>query len=309
MSDRRLPPLSALRAFELAARLKSFTQAADRLGVSQSSVTRQIAAMEASLGAKLFARGRRGVELTPEGDAYFREVAPAFEVIAAATARLRQSGDQDLLRVRVYPTFAAKWLIPRLAKFQAWAPSVRFELDTDVAPVDFTRSPLDAAIQFGPGDRSDLHAEFLIADEIEPVCGPALLAGAKPPLDLDYITRLPLLHARYRRADWTDWAQAVGRPDLGDLPGLELSSSMLAYQAAEQGLGVAMGQTGLLADEFARGALVRMFERPLRRPLAYHLLTPADREPPLRVRNVRAWLRSELPAGGSSGSLWRAARG
>src|SRR5690606_23092678 len=162
---------------------------------------------------------------------------------------------------------AAKWLIPRLARFQAWAPSVRIELDTGVAPIDFARSPLDAAIQFGPGDRRDVHAEFLIADEIEPVCSPHLLAGAEPPLDLDQMTRLPLLHARYRRADWADWAAGAGRPDLADLPGLELSSSMLAYQAAEQGLGVAMGQTGLLADDFARGALVRMFERPLRRPL------------------------------------------
>jgi LysR family transcriptional regulator, glycine cleavage system transcriptional activator len=296
MSDRRLPPLSALRAFELAARQRSFTQAAARLGVSQSSVTRQMATLEANLGAQLFRRGRRGVELTPEGDAYFREVAPAFELIAAATTRLRQSGDQDLLRVRVYPTFAAKWLIPRLARFQAWAPSVRFELDTDVAPVDFTRSPLDAAIQFGRGDRADVLTEFLIADEIEPVCSPALLAGAKPPLDLDEMMRLPLLHARYRRGDWADWAAASGRPDLAELPGLELSSSMLAYQAAEQGLGVAMGQAGLLTDSFARGALMRMFERPLRRSLAYHLLTPGDREPPLRVRAFRAWLRSELAA-------------
>jgi LysR family glycine cleavage system transcriptional activator len=294
MSDRRLPPLAALRAFELAARFKSFTHAAERLGVSQSSVTRQMAALEASLGAKLFSRGRRGVELTSTGEAYYREIAPAFEVIAAATVRLRQSGDQDLLRLRVYPSFAAKWLIPRLAQFQAWAPSVRIELDTDVAQVDFARTPLDAAIQFGPGDRRDLQAEFLIADEIEPVCSPTLLAGVAQPLDLDQMMRLPLLHARYRRADWADWADSVGRPDLADLPGLELSSSMLAYQAAEQGLGVAMGQTGLLADEFARGVLVRMFDRPLRRPLAYHLLTPADREPPLRVRTFRAWLRSQL---------------
>jgi len=296
MSDRRLPPLAALRAFELAARLKSFTKAAGRLGVNQSSVTRQMAALEGSIGAKLFARGRRGVELTVEGDAYYREVAPAFEVIAAATARLRQRGDQNLLRLRVYPTFAAKWLIPRLARFHVWAPGIRIELDTDVAPVDFSRSPLDAAIQFGPDNRRDLQAEFLIADEIEPVCSPALLRGAAPPVDLDQMARLPLLHARYRRADWGDWATAAGRPDLADLPGLELSSSMLAYQAAEQALGVAMGQTGLLGHDFARGALVRMFERPLRRDFAYHLLTPADREPPLRVRTFRAWLRSELVA-------------
>ena len=294
MSDRSLPPLTALRAFEVAARYGSFTHAAGRLCSSQSAVTRQIAMLEASVGAKLFQRGRRGVQLTARGQTFFEEVSPAFEMIAAATSRLRRSGSEGVLRLRVYPTFALKWLVPRLGALQAWAPSVTVELDTRIAEVDFQRTSLDAAIQFGAGDRADVHSEPLLTDEIEPVCSPALFGERDTPPDLDELNRFPLLHARYRRADWSDWARSAGRAEIAEAPGQELPSSVLVYEAAAAGLGVAMGQTQLLAADFARGTLVRPFDRPLRRAMAYHLLTPLDRAPPLRVRLFQAWLKNEL---------------
>jgi LysR family glycine cleavage system transcriptional activator len=293
MSEKRLPPLPALRAFAVAARLGAFTAAAERLGVSQSAVTRQIAALEASLGTTLFHRGRRGVGLTPEGRDYAAELAPAFEMIEAATARVRRPDGEDVLRLRVYPVFAVKWLIPRLADFAAWAPKMRVELDTSVEPVDFERSPLDAAIQFGGGDRGGGRAELLIPDEIEPVCSPSLLAYTGGVLTLDDLLRFPLLHARYRRADWRDWAIANGRPDLAALTGSEWPSSVLTYQAAQEGLGFAMGQTRLLQRDFDQGVLVRPFNRPLRRPLAYHLILPTS-PLSLRVRAFRAWLLHAL---------------
>jgi len=291
MSDRRLPPLDALRAFALSAQLGAFTRAAERLGVSQSAVTRQIAVLEANLGAKLFERGRRGVELTREGEAYFEEVAPAFDILSAATARLRQRREEEVLRLGVYPVFAVKWLIPRLADLQSWAPGVRIELDTSVEPIDFHRSPLDAAIQVVREPRGDIHTEMLLPDEVEPICSPGLLLDLGHAPTLDDLGRFNLIHARYRRADWPDWAAAQQRPDLAEGPGLEFPSSVLAYQAAQEGLGVAMGQPALLETDFARGVLVRPFRKPLRRSQGYHLITPADREPPLRVRALRAWLR------------------
>lgn len=294
MSDRRLPPLEALRAFELSARLGAFTHAADRLGVSQSAVTRQIAGLEATLGVRLFHRGRRGVALTTDGESYLREIGPAFEMLSAATARLRQRSSEEVLRLGVYPVFAVKWLIPRLADLQAWAPGVRVELDTQVEPVDFHRCSLDAAIQVGGEPRADIRAEFLIADEIGPVCSPQLVAGLSQPVRLDDLARLPRLHARYRRADWPDWAVAQGRPDLADGPGMDFPSSLLTYQAAQEGLGVAMGQPALLASDFARGTLAPLLRRTLKRSQGYQLLTPADREQPLRVRALRAWLRHVL---------------
>ena len=289
MSDKRLPPLAALRAFELAARLGSFTQAAERLGMSQSAVTRQIASLEVSLKTRLFHRGRRGVELTVEGREYHTELGPAFDMIEAATARLRRPEGDDMLRLRVYPVFAVKWLIPRLADFAAWAPRVRVELDTSVEPADFDRARLDAAIQFSSGERVDVRNELLIPDEIEPICSPSLLTYTGGSVSLDDLARFPLLHARYRRADWRDWALANNRPDLIDRHGTEWPSSVLTYQAAQEGLGFAMGQTRLLQRDFEQGTLLHPFNRPLRRPMAYHLVLPLQ-PPPLRVRSFRAWL-------------------
>ena len=297
MTDHRLPPLAAIRAFELSAKLGSFTYAADRLGLSQSAVTRQIAALEANLGAKLFHRGRRGVELTAEGEAYHRDVEPAFELLTAATARLRERRGEEVLRLRVYPIFAVKWLIPRLADLRAWAPDMRIELDTRVEPADFHRTTLDAAIQVGGAPRADIRSEALMADEIEPVCSPALLSGSDP-VDLGLLERLPRLHARYRRADWRDWASSIGRPELGGSPSLEFPSSVLAYQAAQEGLGFTIGQTSLLQSDFERGVLVRPFGQPLRRARSYELLTPADREPPRRLRTFRAWLLNVVEQAG-----------
>jgi len=293
MTDQRLPPLPALRAFEMAARLGSFTHAAARLGLSQSAVTRQIAQLEASIGAKLFHRGRRGVELTAEGAAYFHEIEPAFELLVGATARMRARDAQEVVRLRVYAVFAMKWLIPRLASLRAWAPRLRLELDTNVELVDFERSALDAAIQLGAEPRPTVRAEVLMPDEIEPVCSPRLLEGGAPPT-LDLLTQAPLLNARYRRADWPDWAASVGRPDIAVRPAMEFPSSVFAYQAAQEGLGIAIGQTALLGADLDRGLLVRPFRRPLRRTQSYELLTPASREPPRRVRAFRAWLLQEL---------------
>ncbi|HTO39641.1 MAG TPA: LysR substrate-binding domain-containing protein [Rhizomicrobium sp.] len=294
MTSKRLPPISTLQAFDLAARLGSFTRVAQRLGLSQSAVTRQVALLEEDIGVKLFERGRRGVTLTPEGQLYRDEIAPAFEQLEAAASRMRDHGAEDLLRLRVYTTFAMQWLIPRLHAFKLWAPTIRVSINTDVAPIDFDRAAIDAAIQFGPGDRAGAVEEVLIADEIEPVCSPKLFTGPEGTADLDALLRLPVLHARYRRNDWLDWVIAQGTTEMLPAAQLELPSSILAYKAAECGLGIAMGQIPLLQAEFAQGLLVRPFQRPLRRSMAYYLLTSSRRDPPLRVRTFRAWLRHEL---------------
>ncbi len=301
MSDKGLPPLTALRAFELSARLGSFTHAARRLGGSQSSVTRQVAILEASLGMKLFHRGRRGVELTTEGRDYLENITPAFAMISAATDRIRRPLGEEVLRLRVYPVFAVKWLIPRLAEFRRWAPQVSVELDTQVEPVDFQRSALDAAIQFGARGGADHGAERLIDDEIEPVCSPALLASMGGRMELADLQDLNLIQAYRRKADWRDWAQANGVGPFVDRTRSNWPSSLLAYQAAEEGLGVAIGQTALLRRDLERGRLVRPFNLPLRRPLGYFLVLPPE-PPPLRVRQFRAWLHHALAQPGHGAS-------
>lgn len=292
-----VPPFNPLHAFAVAARLGNLTRAAEALGVSQSAVSRQVAVLEAYLGTPLFRRERHGIALTPEGEALRREVSPAFEAIAAATERLRKDARERPLRLRVYSTFAAKWLLPRLHRFEAAHPGIGVRLSHIVAPVDFRRDPVDLAIQLGDGQWPGLEARRLMPDILQPVCAPRLLeAGlleAGPPLRApEDLRRHRLLVSRYRRDDWRDWLAGIGRPDLLR-EGLEFTSSILTYQAAAEGLGVAVGQMRLLEPDLASGALVALFGRPVERSIAYHLVWPKDVPLDRRGRAFLAWVAGE----------------
>jgi LysR family glycine cleavage system transcriptional activator len=290
---RRIPPLNPLHAFEASARLGSFTNAAKELGVTQSAVSRQISVMEGYARQRLFRRDRHGITLTPAGDTYLRDIAPAFARIAAATERLLQAGTAEPLRLRCYSTFAVKWLIPRLPRFREDHPGIEVRLTTGVAPVDFTREEVDLAIPFGDGNWPGLHSQLLLPDVIQPVCSPRLLRGRKALRTLDDLRQHPMLHARYRRDDWKDWLTAVGRPDLL-VPGMEFPSSLLTYQAATEGLGVAMGQVRLLAHDFKAGALVALFDALIERPMGHFAVWP--RSPDRKVRAFLDWLAREIRA-------------
>jgi LysR family glycine cleavage system transcriptional activator len=290
---RKMPPLNPLHVFEASARLGSFTKAAEELGVTQSAVSRQVAVLEAYVRQRLFRRDRHGITLTPAGGAYLKDIAPAFARVAAATEKLRQAGQAEPLRLRCYNTFAVKWLIPRLPRFQADHPAVEVRLSNAVAEVDFTRDEVDLAIQFGDGNWPGLNSRLLIPDVIQPVCSPRLLRGRKALGTLDDLRRHQMLHSRYRRSDWNRWLAAVGRPDL-PVSGMEFPSSVLTYQAATDGLGIAMGQVRLLAHDFKAGALVPLFDRPVERPMAHYAVWP--RSPDRKVRAFLAWLAREVDA-------------
>ncbi len=302
--SRPIPPLNPLHVFEVAARLGSFAEAAEELGVTQSAVSRQVAVLEGYLGQPLFIRGRRGVTLTPAGEGYRQAVAPAFQAIAQATQRLRQAKEEAPLRLRVYATFAAKWLLHRLPGFQAAHPEVQVKLSHTVAPVDFRGRDreVDLAIQFGRGAWPGLHRRLLLPDVIQPVCAPNLLQGKLPLRQPTDLARHRLLISRYRRDDWRDWLVAIGLPDL-PRNGMEFTSSVLTYQAAEAGLGVAMGQIHLLGPEIAAGSLVPLFERPLERPLGHYVVWPMDRPPSRNARAFLAWLLQQIEGqpGGTPG--------
>lgn len=288
----RDPSLGAVRLFLAAAECGSFSKAAELFGMPQSSVTRRIAALERSLACRLFERHRRGVMLTIEGREYHAEVAPAIDRIAAANRRMRRRDQAHVLRLRVYPTFAARWLIRRLPSFEAWAPGISLSLDSNAAQIDFDRCDADIAIQFGGGSWPGLNAEFLFPDEVEPICAPALLATVGPLDRVDDLARFLLLQSRYRRDDWKAWLEANAElwPQIRTM---EFPSSILTYQACLDGLGVAMGQPLLIESELADGRLVRPLGSPLRRPgMGYYLLSPQTREMPLAARKFRAWMRS-----------------
>jgi LysR family glycine cleavage system transcriptional activator len=234
--------------------------------------------------------------MTEAGRSYHQQIAPAFAQIAAATESLYEKSRGGPIRLRVYTTFAAKWLMRRLPQFQSRHPDITVRISTNVAPIDFTKEDVDLAIQFGDGAWSGAHCEHLFDDEIAPVCSPALVNGKNGRLEsIDDLARFRLLQSYYRKSDWPDWLAAVGRADLAEhRDSMMFSSSILTYQAAIDGLGIAIAQVRLVDQELESGTLVRPFPQVVRRPFAYYLLTPQRDSLARNVAIFREWLRSEL---------------
>lgn len=296
---RTIPPLNPLHVFEAVARLGSLTKAAAELCVTHSAVSRQLSTIEQYLGVVLFDRGPRGVRLTKVGATYYKTIGPVFASIAAATENIVGRAEDEPLRLSVYSTFAAKWLLRRLHRFEVRHPEIPVEISTTVSPINFNEIEVDAAIQFGDGHWEGIDMHHLFDDVIEPVCSPALLRDGPPLRSIDDLAHHRLLQSRYRRRDWFDWLNEVGRSDLEGLVKRQRGSfqnSLLAYQAAIEGLGVAMGQIRLLASDLATDALVRPFRMPVHRKLAYYLLVPENRRHSSRIDAFRAWLLEEIEA-------------
>jgi len=288
----RLPPLNPLHAFEAAARHGSFTRAAEELQVTQSAVSRQVAVLEGFLRRRLFRRDRHGISLTPEGRAYHAEIAPALLRIAGATRKILAASAFRPIRLRSYSTFATRWLLPRLPRFQEAHPGLEVVISTGIAPIDFAREEADLAIQFGAGGWPGLAERRLMGDVIQPVCSPRLLRRRNAPRQIGDLARCTLLHTKYRRNDWQDWLEAMGGPAEIATTGMVLPGSVLSYQAAMEGLGIAMGQLPMLRQELAAGVLVPLFE-PLARPLAHYAVWPARQPPDHQLRAFLDWLEQE----------------
>lgn len=290
---RRIPPLNALKVFEAAARLGNLTKAAQELNVSQSAVSRQILLIEDYLGVRLLQREARGVSLTKTGAEYQEEIGPAFASIIRATERIQRA--EKTLRIRAYTTFAAKWLLRYLPGFEAAYPSIKVQLSTGVKRADFDRDEQDISIEFVMDDQVEPSALKLFSDIIEPVCAPALLQGKirlETPADL---VNFKLLDSHYRTADWPDWLRSVGCSELNHKEQRpSLPSSLLAYQAAAEGLGIALGQTRLLKQELESGRLITPFNSPLERSAGYYLLTSATREQSFGVRIFCEWIQQAI---------------
>lgn len=266
-------PLNPLRAFAIASRHKTFTGAAQQMGVSQVAISRQISILENYLGAKLFERGARWVKLTELGRAFGQEIAPLFDELEKATQRVRSNERERTVHVRVYPTLLHYWLIPLLAQFKTEFPEYDIALDTAVEPLDFRGTHLDAAIQLGSGEWRDARSRKLFDETVDVVCSAAYAEqfdGFRDPKSLE---RALLLHAKYRRRAWEEWAGAQ-EITLNCLSGLEFNSSVLLYRAAAHGLGVAIGQIPLLTTEFQQGTLAQPLNRPVATGSAFHIVWP-----------------------------------
>lgn len=307
---RNLPPLNALRAFEAAARHLSFTRAAAELHVTQAAVSHQIKGLEDWLGTPLFRRVNRALELTEAGHAYRVPVSEALGLIADATGRLFRQENGGVLTVSTMPSFASKWLVLRLGRFQAAHPDIEVRLHTSSQLVDFAGRDVDVGIRLGRGQWPGVLAERLMTEDVFPVCAPALRDGPKPirtPADL---LRHTLLHDDYL-ITWSAWfaAAAAGGAMAGGTPppgaevdrGPRYSDSALLLQAAMAGQGVALARRVLVADDLAAGRLVRLFDVTLPGEYAYYVVTPSHGRIPAKVRLFRDWLFAEVAAAQEDG--------
>lgn len=289
---RKLPPLNALRAFEAAARHLSFTAAADELHVTQAAISHQIRGLEERLGIALFRRTGRGVLLTDAAQLYLSEITAAFDRLAAATQRLTTQDANGVLNATVLPSFAAKWLLPRLGRFRAAHPEIDLRISSSMEIVDMTRGEFDLAIRGGLGRYPGMRVDLIARVTLFPVCSPALLEGAHPlrePRDLRYHT---LLHDEPRDL-WRSWFNLVGITDIDPTRGPGYSDSSMVVQAAIEGQGVAIARSALAAADLAAGRLVRPFGQSLPGDYAYWLICPEATAERPKVAAFRDWVLAE----------------
>src|SRR6185312_1409960 len=208
----RLPSLNGLRAFEAAARHLSFTLAASELNVTQTAISHQIRRLEDELGIKLFIRQNRALALTPKAREYLPGIRAAFNDLRLATDRIQRRGADRVLTVSTLASLAAKWLLPRLSGFQEAHPDIDVRITTSTSLVDFRDGDVDAAIRYGRGEWPGLRADWLMADELFPVCSPALLKGPRALKRPEDLANHVLLHSSNNDDDWRLWLTAAGLP-------------------------------------------------------------------------------------------------
>jgi LysR family glycine cleavage system transcriptional activator len=289
----RLPSLNGLRAFEAAARHLSFTRAAAELNVTQTAISHQIRRLEQQLGLRLFIRGRRGLVLTREAQQYLPAVRAAFADLRLATDRLLRADRKAVLTVSCLPSLAAKWLVPRLASFQEAHPDLEVRIATATRLVDFRREEVDLAIRYGRGIWPGLRADRLMAENVFPVCSPALLTGERPLQQPADLARHTLLHVNLYRDEWLLWLTAAGLPtQLATRPGLTFDLGLMALQAAIDGLGVALGRTPFVEADIAAGRLVVPFDRVLPSAAGFYVVTPEQTADTPKIAQFRDWLIS-----------------
>jgi LysR family glycine cleavage system transcriptional activator len=294
--SRRIPPLNPLRTFEVVARTHSLKSAAQELHVTESAVSRQIAVLESYLEKKLFRRDKRGMTLTRLGATYAEQVIPAFEELARASESLDKC--ESSVRIRTPTSFAAKWLIPNLADFELHYPRINIHVINVLPDVDsdFDRDPVDVSLVQSGRHWSKANAKLLFKDEIEPVCSPGYLTryGTNPDPSTALL-RHRLLVSRARRRDWDDWLAATRHAAAAaDTERMTFGVSLLTWQAAIDGLGIAIGQLPHLSRELESGALLRPFGRAIPRGTAHYLILPAPNRQTRAARLFCEWLQDKI---------------
>lgn len=293
---RRRLPLSALRAFEAAARHGSFKHAARELAVTPTAVSHQIRALEDLTSVPLFGRRARKVSLTEAGAQLYPVLRGGFDAFEAALERLARTRRRAHVTISATSAFTAKWLVPRVAGFHRLHPDIDLQLHASDEPVDLAGSGVDIAIRYGRGPYPGLVAEPMFTDWFAPVANPSL--GIATPADLD---KASLVHFEWRRPlptnpTWQAWFAQAGRPAIESAAQLRFSDEGHAIQATVAGQGVALLSLALVREELSAGHLVQPFG-PSIAGHTYHLVMPEDGTRDPAAAAVAAWLRAEAGNG------------
>lgn len=287
-------PLTALRAFEKVAEHLSFTRAAEALHVTQSAVSQQVAQLEERVGKRLVERSGRALRLTPHGELLAAACQRSFSALERALQRVSRGGDGRALQFKLPPTFAMKWLMPRLPGFQVLHPQLELHLSTSVQPVDFESEDVDIGMLRAAEPDPGLHAMSVMDECGILVCSPRLWGQREArPAELASMT---LLHSANRPDDWPLWLRLMGVPDLKPANQIEFSFSLLMYQAAIEGLGVAIAQPEFVEEELASGRLIAPFEQVVATGRKHFLVCPARLRHDPAIAGFFSWVQSDAKA-------------
>ncbi|QGZ93677.1 Gcv operon activator [Terricaulis silvestris] len=291
---RGLPPLNPLRAFEAAARHRSFTHAADELCVTQGAISRSVRTLEDFFGVPLFERTGNGLALNDKSEKLAASLTEVFGMLNDATSEFLGNKSSPILTVWCYTSFAIGYLIPHLPEFKLHHPQIKVRLASGTDSMEFSEDQIDVRIRYGRGHWKGYESTLLFKEELRPVCSPKLLDPKKRPYNVDILRALTLLHQDLRRNDWPEWLELAGAVNLRPHDNLMFDELSVAYQGAIAGLGVVIAQRAYFRRELETGQLFEPFDHVLHRDLGYYVTIPSERRVNPQAIAFRDWLVNTL---------------
>ena len=286
-----LPAFRALKAFEAAVRLGSMSAAARELNVTPGAVSRQIAALEERIGAPLLLRNRQGIATNARGRKLHTAVSGALEALSAALREARPKDERKSLTISLYPTFAIQWLIPRLESLHGHAPQADLRIHTCLDGADFTRDDIDIGIEITKSPIPGLHMRELFGRAFTPICSPGLLAQSNGD-PMVALAGSHMLYSDLHLTKWETWARMLGVAFESGRR-IRFENSILAYQAAREGAGFAIGQPILLQSDLASGNLIMPFPTRLDGRRKYYAACREDKMDDPLIREIMDWLTAQ----------------
>ena len=304
---RHLPSLNSLRAFEAAARHMSFTRAANELHVTSAAISQQIRSLEDWTGTPLFRRLTRAIRLTEAAQGILPQISEAFDQLADVSARLKADTDSTTLVVSAVPTFAAKWLVPRLSHFNDLYPDINVRIDTKAETFsgratleDFDRDDIHVAICLGDGDYPGMKVDKIVDEDVAPACSPALISKTeanpiRSPNDLRYHRLLRVDWGNIKNPpSWSKWFESAGINDIDTERGPIFTIEYLAISAALAGQGVVLASTLAIQDDLKSKRLIQPFEIFIPSNSAFWVVAPERTADRPKIAAFRRWVLDEI---------------